>query len=139
MNSLRQNVVIVTSDSLRADHCGFVSEDGELTQPLDVLGGTGTTFQAATAPGPRKVISVPEFLTGQPMARYDAETDEERMAAMRDQIERHGTTQRRSPRRGTQRRCSRRTCGRARRLVSATPSRRSSVSTRTTSRRSFTS
>lgn len=91
MDSPSRNVVLVTFDSLRADHCGFVNGDSDLTPVLDELGETGTVFQTATAPGPRTATSVPEFITGEPMPRYDADTDEERMVSIRDHIERHGT------------------------------------------------
>jgi len=91
MDSPRRNIVLVTFDSLRADHCGFINEGSDLTPNLDELGRTGTTFQTAIAPGPRTAISVPEFLTGEPMARYDTETDEERMASIYEHIDTHGT------------------------------------------------
>ena len=91
MDSERRNIVLVTFDSLRADHCGFVNDESDLTPNLDNIARTGATFQKAVAPGPRTAISVPEFLTGEPMARYDADTDEERMASIRKHIDRNET------------------------------------------------
>lgn len=91
MDSEQRNVVLVTFDSLRADHCGFVDGTVDLTPALDRIAQSGTTFTAAVAPGPRTAISVPEFLTGEPMARYNAETDEARMTAIRDHIDDHQT------------------------------------------------
>ena len=40
----QNNVVVVTVDSLRADHCGFLSGDDGLTPTLDCLAADGVVF-----------------------------------------------------------------------------------------------
>jgi len=62
----RPNIVLVTIDSLRADHCGFLSDTGEsLTPTLDRLANDGVAFSNAIAAGPRTPSSMPAVFTGQ--------------------------------------------------------------------------
>lgn len=63
-----RNLVLVTVDSLRADHCGFVDSDSGLTPTIDRLAGDGVAFTQAIAPGPRTPSSVPVLFTGEFMA-----------------------------------------------------------------------
>lgn len=72
MNSKR-NVVLVTIDSLRADRCGFLGSDRNLTPAMDRLAREGLTFEHAIAPGGSTRGSVTSFFTGQyPIARPTA-------------------------------------------------------------------
>jgi len=59
-----RNIVLVTVDSLRADHCGFNGSKYDLTPTLDDLAAEGIVFENAYAPGPRTPSSVPVLLTG---------------------------------------------------------------------------
>lgn len=74
------NVVLVTVDSLRADHCGFVDDASDLTPTLDALAADGVSFQNAVAPGPRTPTSVPETLTGAHMAHEAASSHAEQVS-----------------------------------------------------------
>lgn len=56
---------MVTVDSLRADHCGFVNPDSKLTPAIDSLADEGVSFTQAVAPGPRTPSSVPALFTGE--------------------------------------------------------------------------
>lgn len=67
MTSQNQNIILVTADSLRADHCGFLTPGVDLTPTLDALAEQGIVFENAMASAPRTTTSVPEMLTGQPM------------------------------------------------------------------------
>lgn len=70
---MSRNVVLVTIDSLRADHCGLYGSAGipaglgSLTPTLDALAASGTTFETALAPGPRTPSSMPVAMTGEPL------------------------------------------------------------------------
>ena len=61
---MSRNIVLVTVDSLRADHCGFNGGDPELTPTLDDLAENGLVFENAFAPGPRTPSSMPVLMTG---------------------------------------------------------------------------
>ena len=60
-----RNIVMVTVDSLRADHCGFLDAESSLTPAIDRLADEGTSFTEAIAPGPRTPSSVPVLFTGE--------------------------------------------------------------------------
>ena len=62
---MSRNIVLVTVDSLRADHCGFNGGDPELTPTLDDLAENGLVFENAFAPGPRTPSSMPVLMTGE--------------------------------------------------------------------------
>ncbi|WP_324760561.1 sulfatase-like hydrolase/transferase [Haloarcula sp. GH36] len=64
MSDTARNVVLVSIDSLRADHCGFLGDDRGLTPTMDHLASTGTSFEAAVAPGPQTFSSMPAAFTG---------------------------------------------------------------------------
>ncbi|AUV82739.1 hypothetical protein C2R22_14710 [Salinigranum rubrum] len=68
----RRNIVLVTADSLRADHCGHL--DGEnLTPNLDRLAADGVAFETAMANAGATRASMSSFLTGRyPHARPTA-------------------------------------------------------------------
>lgn len=61
----QQNVVLVTVDSWRADHCGFMGYDRDLTPTLDALAKDGLVFENALAPAPATNNSVSAMFTGQ--------------------------------------------------------------------------
>lgn len=65
---MSRNLVLLTVDSLRADHCGFLGSDPELTPALDELAANGIVYERAIAPGPRTPSSMPVAFTGEPMA-----------------------------------------------------------------------
>ena len=79
-----RNVVLVTIDSLRADHCGFISGCG-LTPALDSLAENGVAFTNAVAPGPSTSESMPAIFTGSyPVSRTDSDVAfDERIARIR--------------------------------------------------------
>ena len=62
-----RNMILVTSDSLRADHCGFHNSDIDLTPRMDRLVPEldAILYDNAISTGPRTPISVPESLTGE--------------------------------------------------------------------------
>ena len=62
----RPNIVMVSIDSLRADHCGFLGDDRGLTPTMDRLATEGVAYETAIAPGPQTFSSMPEVFTGGP-------------------------------------------------------------------------
>jgi len=69
---VNRSVVLVTADSLRADHCGFMGYDRDTTPTLDEMANDGMMFENAISPGPSTPESMPAILTGS----YPAELDE---------------------------------------------------------------
>ena len=63
MSDLR-DVVLVTVDSWRADHCGFMGYDEAVTPTLDEAVGDGLVFENAIAPAPETNSSVLTSVTG---------------------------------------------------------------------------
>lgn len=73
-----KNVVLVTIDSLRADHCGFMGYDRDTTPTLDRMAADGIVFNNAIAPGGKTPESMPVVFTGQyPFNRADRENLDE--------------------------------------------------------------
>jgi len=60
-----RNTVLVTIDSLRADCCGFLGGEDDLTPTMDKLANDGVAFENAIAPGPRTPSSMPVVWTGE--------------------------------------------------------------------------
>ena len=60
----RPNLVLVTVDSLRADHCSYAGYDRETTPTLDRMADEGAVFTNAVAPGPTTPESLPATFTG---------------------------------------------------------------------------
>lgn len=73
---MTSNIVLVTIDSLRADHCGFMDSTSELTPTLDEMANQGVVFENAVAPGPRTPSSMPSILTGEPVRPVSGETND---------------------------------------------------------------
>lgn len=84
------NIVLVTVDSLRADHCGFHGYDGETTPTLDEIAETGAVFENAVAPGPATPESMPAIFTGyDPVDRPTQLTDTTTLEGRRKRIRAH--------------------------------------------------
>lgn len=60
-----RNIVLVTIDSLRADHCGFMGYGRDTTPTLDRMAAEGVVFNTAIAPGGKTPESMPVVFTGQ--------------------------------------------------------------------------
>ena len=60
----RPNVVLVTYDSLRADHCSFMGYDRETTPNLDAMANDGLVFENAVASGVPTIASMTAIMTG---------------------------------------------------------------------------
>lgn len=71
----RRNVVLVTLDSLRADHCGYIDPKLELTPNLDELAEKGIAFENAVSPGPSTAESMPAIFGGDLMTTYISPQD----------------------------------------------------------------
>lgn len=94
-----RNVVLVTIDSLRADHCGVheppqdAAWSGSLTPTIDDLGADGLVFERAVAPGPRTPSSMPVAFTGEPLSIQgvyaSGEEKRHRWRARCDRVRRH--------------------------------------------------
>lgn len=87
-----RDTILVTVDSLRADHCGWQSE-ADLTPNLSSVATDSLTFTTAVAPGPRTLSSVPVSHTGVPFAvtDHDAYEYKERVARIKAHIEQFDT------------------------------------------------
>jgi arylsulfatase A-like enzyme len=60
-----RNLLLLTADSLRADHCGFLDSGADLTPALDEMATDGVVYDNAIAPGPRTPSSMPVAFTGE--------------------------------------------------------------------------
>lgn len=60
----KKSIVLLTIDSLRADHCSFMGYDQETTPTIDSMAQDGLVFENAIAPGPSTSESVPAMFTG---------------------------------------------------------------------------
>lgn len=87
-DTMSRNIVLVTVDSLRADHCGFMGYERDTTPTLDQLAMDGIVFENAIAPGPRTPESMPVIFTGE----YPAEDLPTDMVPQREIIHRHMQT-----------------------------------------------
>lgn len=95
-----RNVVLITSDSVRADHC-FTSFAGHRTTPtLDRFRANGVSFDNAIAPGPRTPSSIPAMLTGRPMPLSPVAGRDHQFRRIEAAITRHPTVPERLSRLG---------------------------------------
>lgn len=87
-----KNIILVTADSLRADHCGYIGNTN-LTPNLDAIGEDSLEFKSAIAPGPRTLSSVPVTNTGVhfPITEHDTNQLDQRVARIRDHLEQFDT------------------------------------------------
>lgn len=85
---MTRNVVLITYDSLRADHCGHWGYERDTTPNIDAIADEGVVYENAIAPASRTNPSMAGALTGEPMVVRDrvAEPD-----YARSHLERHGT------------------------------------------------
>lgn len=65
-----KNIILITIDSLRADHIGCLGYDKKLTPNLDKLAKDGVLFTQAFSYGPTTFASIPPLLTSTPMIPY---------------------------------------------------------------------
>lgn len=97
MSPTSPNIVMVSIDSLRGDHCGYLGDDRELTPTMDALAADGVAFENAIAPGPQTFSSMPAIFTGQPrpptlLTEYPQEHEwGRRMAAIDGHLRQHAT------------------------------------------------
>ena len=84
----RRNVVLVTYDSLRADHCGYMGYGRDTTPNLDQLAQEGVGFTNAISPASRTNPSMAGIFTGEPMVVRDQVADAEHA---RRHLARYGT------------------------------------------------
>jgi len=91
MSNADPNIILVTVDSLRGDHCSFLTSNAPDAPNLDALASEGVVFENAIAPGPRTPISMPETLTGALMPALGDCPDEERAHHIADHVTEHTT------------------------------------------------
>lgn len=65
-----RNIVLVTSDSVRADHCSFMGYKRKTTPNLDKMAKKGLCFENACAPSSRTIPSMVSFFTGDLITEY---------------------------------------------------------------------
>lgn len=70
-----RNIVLVTFDSLRADHCGHFGYNRDTTPTLDDMAGNGISFANAIAPASRTNPSMAGAFTGEPVVVRDRVDD----------------------------------------------------------------
>lgn len=61
----RRNIVLVTMDSLRADHCSFMGYERPTTPTLDEMARDGLVFENAVASGVPTIASMTGVMTGE--------------------------------------------------------------------------
>ncbi|MFA1610807.1 sulfatase-like hydrolase/transferase [Halobellus rubicundus] len=84
----QRNIVLVTYDSLRADHCGHLGYDRDTTPHLDRMAADGMAFPNAIAPASRTNPSMAGTFTGEPMVARARVADP---SHSRRHLARHGT------------------------------------------------
>jgi len=83
-----RNIILLTYDSVRADHCGYLNYYRDTTPHLDALADSGVSYANAISPASRTNPSMSGIMTGEPM-RYSDKVSDPRHA--RDHLARHGT------------------------------------------------
>lgn len=85
---MTRNVVLLTYDSLRADHCSHWGYERETSPNLDDIAEEGVVYESAIAPASRTNPSMAGTFTGEPMVVRDRVANPEHA---RKHLERHGT------------------------------------------------
>ena len=88
MSDGQRNIVLLTYDSLRADHCGYMGCERDTTPNLDRLADEGVAFENAISPAPRTNPSMAGVFTGEPMAFREEVSNPE---ISRRHLKRYGT------------------------------------------------
>lgn len=83
-----RNVVLITYDSLRADHCGYMGYERETTPHLDVMADEGVAFENAISPASRTNPAMAGAFTGEPLVVRDRVVE---LEYARSHLRRHGT------------------------------------------------
>jgi len=96
------NIILVTADSLRTDHCGFLHGETNTTPTLDKLAQDSLVFENVISPGPRTPSSMPVLWTGEYVGDenrgvYSTRAEKkshwrERRNRIRNHLERYETT-----------------------------------------------
>jgi len=86
---MSRNVVLVTADSLRADHCGFMGYEEETTPTLDRMAEEGIAFENAVSPGPSTPESMSAVHTGKFLKPYYTGEGDSAIVHRRENIRRH--------------------------------------------------
>ena len=85
-----RNTILVTMDSLRADHCGHWGYHRDTTPTFDYMAEQGLTFENAMSPGPSTPESVPVSFTGEfPVRPVERANESSLLASRRRTIRRH--------------------------------------------------
>jgi len=87
-----RNTILVTVDSLRADHCGYWGYERDTTPTLDRMAEEGLTFTNAVSPGPSTPESMPVSFTGEFPTQPDVDPRASVLARRRRTIRRHMQT-----------------------------------------------
>lgn len=83
-----RNIVLLTFDSVRADHCSYLGYDRATTPNMDDLADDGIAYENAISPASRTNPSMAGIMSGEPM-HYRGEVANPEHA--RQHLDRHGT------------------------------------------------
>ena len=83
-----RNIVLLTFDSVRADHCGYMGYDRDTTPNMDELASDGVAYENAVASASRTNPSISGIMTGKPIY-YRGKISNPTHA--RSHLHRHGT------------------------------------------------
>jgi arylsulfatase len=86
---MSRNVVLVTADSLRADHCGYMGYGRDTTPTLDRMAADGLVFENAVSPGPSTPESMSATHTGEFLKPYYTGEEDSAIVHRRESIRRH--------------------------------------------------
>ena len=89
---MADNIILVTVDSLRADHCAWQSETN-LTPFLEELAEDSLTYPAAISPGPRTFSSITTTHTGVPLSvtNQPIDNDDDRIKRIAAHLQKNET------------------------------------------------
>lgn len=90
MTSDPPNIVMVSIDSMRGDHCGYAGYHRNTTPTMDEIARDGIVFDRAIAPGPATHESMPPIFTGSyPTYLEEEEEGRDVFGKRQSQIRRH--------------------------------------------------